>query len=97
MSTHELSPRIPDLRIARMWPCQASGIGPGARQCGGTPASQWRRRCPHGHVRECWLCPVHAKMIASGMASCADCAGRSVTAAAWLEPVDLLLLGHTGT
>jgi hypothetical protein len=76
-----------------MWPCQAGGTGPLARQCGATPASLWRRWCHHGHERECWLCPVHAKMIASGLGTCADCADRGVSTRAWLAPLRMIITG----
>lgn len=93
MAVHELAPAIPDLAEPRMAPCQAAGIGTGA-VCGATPASLWRRTCANAHERDCWLCGIHAKMTAAGMARCDDCARRGVICAAALEPVDLLLLGH---
>jgi hypothetical protein len=93
---HQIAPWIPDLKVPRMHPCQATGIGPGATGCGATPASAWLRWCFNGHTRDVWLCGVHAKMIAAGMSACADCASRGVASAAWIKPVDLLLLGHAG-
>jgi hypothetical protein len=88
---------VADLKVPRMHPCEATGTGPFAVQCGATPASLWRRWCANGHSREVRLCGTHAAVITRGMGACADCAARGATAPAMLEPADLLLLGHAGT
>jgi len=91
---HTIEPAIHDLHVPRMHPCQAKGIGPGAIECGATPASYWRRWCLNQHQRDCWLCPVHAQMVAAGTSWCSDCAARGVAGTAYLKPLDLLLLDH---
>jgi hypothetical protein len=87
---------VADLKVPRMHPCEAAGTGPGAQQCGATPASLWRRYCANGHSREVWLCGTHAAVITRGMGACADCADRGTAAAAMITPVDLLWCGHAG-
>lgn len=89
-----IAPALPDLKVPRMHPCQARGVGPGAIECGHTPASHWLRWCLNGHERECWLCGVHSLMLAAGQSCCSECLARSVKATAFLKPLDLLLAGH---
>jgi hypothetical protein len=77
----QVSPAIPDLRLARMYPCSAI-IAP-ETECGATPASLYRRTCGViSHARNVWLCPVHAAIAACGGAMCQECAraGGIVTA-----------------
>ena len=95
----DISPLVPTLDAPRAHPCQAEGIGPGAVQCGAAPASRWRRRClvVPSHVRDCWLCGTHAKMITGlGRGRCGECAAHGVSSQCVAEPLDLLLLGHAG-
>lgn len=99
MAEHLIVPArhvVPDLKVPRMHPCEASGTGLAARKCGATPASLWRRFCHNGHSREVRLCPSHAALITRGMGACTECADRGFAARAFLAPVDLLLLGHAG-
>lgn len=94
MAEHLIVPArhvVPDLKVPRMWPCEASGTGLAAQMCGATPASLWRRSCHNGHSREVRLCPAHAQLITSGMGACAECADRGFGAQAFLTPVELLL------
>jgi len=72
---HQLSPAIPDLRVPRADPCGAwKGDG---NICGATPASLYRRTCGvPSHVRDIWLCGIHAAIVACGGATCHDCAVR---------------------
>jgi hypothetical protein len=86
---------VPDLKVPRMWPCEASGTGLAARKCGATPASLWRRSCRNGHSRDVRLCPSHAQLITSGLGACAECADRGAAAAAFLAPVDLVFVPGT--
>lgn len=70
-----VSPAIPDLTIPRSYPCSAI-VAP-ETECGATPASLYSRACGViSHVRDIWLCPVHAAMAAGGLAICQECAKR---------------------
>ena len=70
-----VGPAIPDLAIPRGNPC-AAWTGPEAT-CGATPASLYHRTCGViSHGADIWLCPVHAGLAGSGMATCRLCAER---------------------
>ena len=86
MAKLEISVAIANLRIARMHPCAAVVDATGTL-CGATPASLYRRTCGvASHDDNTWLCPVHAGMVATGMAICRRCADRGgVTGIATIE------------
>lgn len=95
LTIHLLDFKAPSLDVPRMHPCQATGTGPHAVACGATPASLWRRSCANGHERDCWLCPAHARLLATSLGQCADCAGRGAAGVrAVIAPVELLLAGY---
>jgi hypothetical protein len=46
---------------------------PSLMRCPEPPVAQVEGRCPHGHVREGWLCEAHAQMLASsGCRACLE-------------------------
>jgi hypothetical protein len=46
---------------------------PALMRCPEPPVAQVEGRCPHGHVREGWLCDEHAEMLAlSGCRACLE-------------------------
>ena len=70
---------VPDLGVPRAYPCNAfTGADASAETiCGATPTSLYHRTCGvDSHGRDIWLCPIHAAIVASGGASCHDCAIR---------------------
>jgi hypothetical protein len=75
MSTHSLGLAVADLGIPRAYPCSAYVTA--GSICGATPTSMYHRTCGvDSHGKDIWLCPVHAALVASGAASCHDCAIR---------------------
>lgn len=75
MPSLDIGLAVPDLRIPRWGPCSAL-VAPSI-SCGATPASRYARYCTvPSHVREIRLCPVHAALVASGGATCHECAQR---------------------
>jgi len=84
-----LAPAIPDVHDERANPCSALAA-PG-KVCGATPCARYVRFCGvAGHMREVWLCPIHASMSVYGGAICRECA-----ALGFARPVRLLRITET--
>jgi hypothetical protein len=96
MSIQHLDFRVPSLDEPRMEPCRAGGTGPGAQECGATPASLWLRYCLNNHRRRVRLCGTHAAMTTRGLVACTECLDKGTSAQAMISPADLILLGHAG-
>jgi hypothetical protein len=73
MTTHEIAPAVPDLKISRMYPCVAWD-GAGKEQCGATPTEVYFVVCSHCETEERHLCAVHAAMAMFVQATCRRCA-----------------------
>jgi len=84
-----LAPAVVTVDDERAEPCTA--IDRPGHTCGARPCARYVRFCGvAGHMREVWLCPIHASMTAYGGAICRECA-----ALGYGRPVRLLRITET--
>ena len=63
-------PGVPDCQAMIPVTCDPDEL-PALMRCPEPPVARVEGRCPHGHVREGWLCGEHAEQL--GLSGCRAC------------------------